>query len=188
MRIYRNIFDNIISLENLFSAWDEFKKGKWARPDVEVFERDLEPNLFTLHRELRNGTYRHGPYTGFFITDPKRRHVHKATVRDRVLHHAVFSVLNPIFEPTFIQNSFSCRIGKGNHKGVDVVSSMLRKESGNDRVACYVLKCDIWKFFDSIDHEVLISILSKRIQDEKTLQLLKELIKSYEMGAECERE
>ncbi len=190
MRIYRNFFDNITSLENLFSAWDEFKKGKRARADVEEFEPDLEPNLFELHRELRNGTYRHGPYTGFFFADPKRRHVHKATVRDRILHHAVFSILNPLFEPTFIPHSFSCRIGKGNHKGVEAVSTMLRKESKNDKVACYVLKCDIRKFFDNIDHETLISILSKRIRDERTVKLLRELIEGYktELAVVNERE
>ena len=119
---------------------------------------------------------------GFFISDPKRRHIHKATVRDRVAHHAVFNILNPIFEKTFIANSFSCRIGKGSHKGVEIVTDMIRKVSRNNSRPCYALKCDVQKFFDSIDHQILLSFLSERIQDEKMMRLIRELIGSYESG------
>jgi len=98
MKIYKNLFEDIISPENLFSAWDAFKSDKRNKPDVVRFEWQLEENIFVLHRELGNKTYKHGPYAGFYITDPKQRHIHKASVRDRVLHHAVFSIINPIFE------------------------------------------------------------------------------------------
>ena len=102
MKNYNNIFEKIISPENLFSAWDNFKYDKQKKKDVRKFEWELEQNIFQLHRELRGCTYKHGCYSSFFIQDPKQRHIHKADVRDRVLHHAVFSVLNPIFEETFI--------------------------------------------------------------------------------------
>lgn len=115
MKIYRDLFEKIISPENLFLAWDEFRKGKRRRRDIQVFEYRLEENIFRLHKELRNKTYKHKPYQAFFIQDPKQRHIHKAAVVDRVLHHAIFAVLRPIFEPIFIDNSFSCRIGKGIH-------------------------------------------------------------------------
>jgi retron-type reverse transcriptase len=191
MRIYANLFDKIICPENLFLAWDEFKKGKRSRPDVELFEHELEKNIFNLHHELRNMTYEHGEYKGFYIADPKLRHIHKALVRDRIFHHAVFSVLNSLFERSFIATSYSCRVGKGTHKGVKKVSEMLNQVSRNNTRTCYALKCDVRKFFDNIDHEILLSILSKRINDEKTIELLKKLIGSYESGGilrERERE
>ena len=170
----------MVNLENLFLAWDEFKKGKRSRPDVEHFEFNLETNIFKIYNELIQQTYKHSPYAGFFINDPKRRHIHKATVRDRIVHHAVFSILNPIFEKSFIATSYSCRIRKGSHKGVDMVAKMIRKISRNNSRPCYVLKCDIQKFFDSIDHQILLSILFKKIHDERTKWLLNELIESYE--------
>src|SRR3989344_5313469 len=105
MRIYRNIYTRIISPENLFRAWKVFKHDKRNKADVMEFEIHLEKEIFKLHRELQHQTYRHGSYTGFWIRDPKLRRIHKATVRDRVLHHVVFRILNPIFEPTFIANS-----------------------------------------------------------------------------------
>ena len=179
MKIYKNIFKDIISLENLFLAWDEFKKDKRHKVDVLEFEFKLEQNIFDLHRELNNLTYDHGSYTGFYITDPKLRHIHKATVKDRILHHAIYGVLTPIFEPTFIPNSFSCRKGKGSHKGVETLSKILRKVSRNNTRNCYALKCDIKKFFDSVDHCIFISILRKRIIDINAIWLLENIINSY---------
>jgi RNA-directed DNA polymerase len=175
-----NLFEQVISTENLFSAWDQFKKGKRGKEDVMRFEHDVEVHLFKLHSELKSKTYRHGGYSGFFIYDPKLRHVHKANVRDRVLHHAVFTVLNRVFEPTFIPTSFSCRIGKGTHKGFEWVENALCKESRNYTKACYALKCDVKKFFDTVDHHILLSILSKRVRDPHLVWLLREIIDSYE--------
>ena len=179
MKNYNNIFGKIISPENLFSAWDCFKSNKRKKADVQRFEWELEQNIFQLHRELRGGAYRHGGYSSFFIQDPKQRHIHKADVRDRVLHHAVFSVLNPIFEETFIFNSYSCRIGKGTHKGFSALESMIRKETKNYSNPCFVLKCDIKQFFGSVDHAMLKSILKRRIKDENAYWLLKEIIDSF---------
>ena len=180
MKTYTDIFERIISSENLFSAWDEFKSGKREKPDVQRFEWNLERNIFQLHRDLKSGAYRHGPYEGFYIKDPKQRHIHKATVRDRILHHAVFSVVNPIFEPTFIPTSFSCRVGYGTHKGVEVLEEIARKVSRNNTRPCFVLKCDVRKFFDSVSHEILLSIIKKRIKDVDALWLLEAIVKSYE--------
>ena len=170
------------SPEHLFAAWDVFKQDKRNKADVMEFEKNLEQNIFQLHRDLRNKTYKHGPYSGFYITDPKRRHIHKATVRDRVLHHAIFKVLNPIFEPGFIADSFSCRIGKGTHKGVERLAEMLRAVSRNSTRPCYVLKCDVRRFFDSIDHEILLAILGRRIKDPEVVRLLKEIVRSFVGG------
>ena len=109
MKTYKNLFNDIISTENLFSAWDKFKNGKRNKKDVRLFEWNLEENIFRLYRDLKNKTYKHGAYHSFNISDPKPRNIHKAQVRDRILHHAVFRILNPIFEPGFISASFSCR-------------------------------------------------------------------------------
>lgn len=189
MKVYKSIFRLIISPENLFLAWEMFKRDKRNKPDVMMFEKNLEQNIFRLHYDLRNKTYKHGPYTGFWIRDPKLRHIHKASVRDRVLHHAIFKVLNLIFEPTLIPTSYSCRIGKGTHKGMKKVAQMLREESQNGTKRVYALKCDIKKFFDSIDHDILLQILRKRIKDEDAMWLLREIIESYSNAvAERERE
>lgn len=179
MKIYKSIFDKIVALENLFLAWDKFKSDKQNKKDVLRFERYLEQNIFQLHRDLINKTYKHGAYKGFFIYDPKKRHIHKATVRDRILHHAVFNILNPIFEPTFIANSFSCRVNKGTHRGVEILAKITRQISKNYNQPCFVLKCDIKKFFDSISHGVLLEVIDRRIKDGDAMWLIKEIIESY---------
>jgi len=179
MKNYKDIFEKIISLENLFRSWTDFRSDKQKKPDVRRFEWRLEQNIFQLHRELRGRTYKHGAYSSFHIQDPKQRHIHKAEVRDRVFHHAIFSVLNPIFEQTFISDSFSCRIGKGTHKGVSALGKMIRKESKNYSKPCFILKCDIKKFFDSVDHEILLKILNKRIGDPDVRWLLKEIVEGF---------
>ncbi len=179
MKFYTDIFDEIISLENLFLAWEEFKKDKIKKRDVLEFEWNLEPNILKLHRDLKYHKFKHDVYTSFNICDPKQRKIHKATVRDRVLHHAIFRVLNLIFEPTFISHSFSCQIGKGNHRGVNILASFLNKASKNHRRTCFVLKCDIKKFFDSVDHKILLSIITKKIKDDNTIWLLREIIESF---------
>ncbi len=179
MRTYKDLFNKVINPETLFFAWEEFKKGKSRKLDVLLFEQELERNIFQLARDLRTKNYKHGGYTGFYVSDPKLRHIHKATVRDRILHHAIITVLNPVFERTFIANSFSCRVGKGSHKGVLCLRKMLYKESRNNTKVCYVLKCDVRKFFDSIDHEVLVSILRKKIIDQEMMNLLENIVESY---------
>jgi RNA-directed DNA polymerase len=177
-----DLFEQIISPENLFIAWDEFKRGKGSKPDVIAFEQDIERNIFDLSSDLREITYRHGPYSGFFICDPKLRHVHKALVRDRVVHHAVFKVLTSLFEPTFIETSFSCRIGKGSHKGFNWLEDALRAESHNYTKTCYALKCDVRKFFDTVDHHILLSMLRRRVRDKYLFHLIEEIVGSYESG------
>ncbi|HOF50144.1 MAG TPA: reverse transcriptase/maturase family protein [Candidatus Colwellbacteria bacterium] len=179
MKTYRNLFDQIISLENLFAAWEKFKSDKQGKDDVQLFEWQLEQNIFQLHRDLKARRYKHGLYTSFWIQDPKQRHIHKAAVRDRVLHHAIFAIINPLFEKSFISNSFSCRINKGTHKGIITLRDLTRKVSGNVRKPCFALKCDIKKFFETIDHYILFNILAKKIKDPDTMWLLREVIESF---------
>jgi|SRR3989344_1693357 len=172
-------YNNLISIENLFQAWDKFKKGKRKKIDVGFFELSLETNLFDLHEKLKSKTYTHGKYTSFNIYDPKFRHIHKAEVLDRIVHHAIVSVLDPIFDKTFIYNSYSCRINKGTHRAVKKLFKFIREASENYKHSCFVLKLDIKKFFESVDHNVLLSIIQGRIRDEDTLWLLKNILKSF---------
>lgn len=174
-----HIFEEVISLKNLFLAWSEFKHGKSKKIDVRQFEFYLEDNIFQLNSELKSQSYQHSRYTPFFICDPKLRKIHKATVKDRVLHHAVFRALYPIFDKTFIADSYSCRDYKGTHRAVNRLRKFALKVSQNNTKNCFVLQCDIKKFFDSIDHEILLVLLQKKIQDQKLLWLLNELINSF---------
>lgn len=178
-RIFRDIFHKIISIKNLFLSWDEFKKGKRNRIDVQEFGYNLEDNIFKLHQELKSKTYNHSYYTSFYIQDPKLRHIHKASVKDRVLHHAVFRILYPIFDPIFINDSYSCRINKGTHKAVNRLQKYARKTSKNNTQTCYILKCDIKRFFDSITHNILISLIKNKIKDKDTNWLIEKIIKSF---------
>lgn len=188
MKVFKNIFKKIIGLENLFASWEEFKKDKQNKKDVLAFEWNLEPNIINLYRDLNYHRYKHGVYTPFDLYDPKPRKVHKATVRDRILHHAVFRILNPIFEPTFISHSFSCQVGKGTHRGVNSLTDILIKISQNHHRGCFALKCDIKKFFASIDHQILLAMIKKRIKDEKSVWLIEEIVSSFYAGDEFERE
>jgi len=181
--MFVSLYKEITSTQNLFQAWKEFRKGKGNKKDVLEFEYNLEQNIFHLHRDLRDKKYEHGPYKSFYITDPKRRHIHKALVRDRVIHHAIYKTLYSIFNPTFIATSFSCRIGKGTHRGVTWLEKTTRKVSKNYTKPCFILKCDIRRFFDSVDHNVLIRILNKKIRDKETRCLLDKVVRGFSSGA-----
>lgn len=178
--ISHKIFDEIISLENLFSAWREFRRGKRKKAEVQQFEFNLEDNLFQLHRELEEKTYQSDPYDDFYIQDPKLRHIHKASVRDRVLHQAIFRVLYPIFDRSFIFNSYSSRLDKGMHAAVNRLEVFLRKLSKNSRKIVFALKCDISKFFDSIDRTILLGLIKRKITDSNSLWLIEKILKSFE--------
>ena len=173
------IFHQIISLENLFTAWREFRRGKRDKSDVGQFEFCLEDNIFALRELLINQIYSHGPYQQFLVRDPKLRQIHKASVRDRVLHQAVYRVLYQIFDPSFIFDSYSCRVKKGVHRGVWQLDNFTRKVSANYRHPAYVLKCDIRKFFDHVDHDILLSLLEKKVTDPKARWLIKIILNSF---------
>jgi len=183
------LFEQITSIDNLFASWKAFRSGKRAKFDVQRFERNLETELFALRDDLQAQRYRHGSYQPFTITDPKLRHIHKATVRDRILHHAFYRVLYPIFDSTYIYDSYSCRIGKGTHAAVRRLERFTWKVSQNYTRPCWVLKCDIRKFFDSVDHNRLLDLLFRRVTDERTRRLLNEIVGSYTVSQrERERE
>ncbi len=163
-------------------AWQEFRRGKRNKLDVQEFEFNLEDNLFELHQELKTKTYQHSHYTPFNICDPKPRRIHKAIVKDRVLHHAIFRILYPIFDKSFIYDSYSCRLNKGTHRAVRRLEKFAGKLSKNNSQNIFALKCDIRKFFDSVDQNILINLIKKKIQDENAVWLIEKIIKSFKSG------
>ncbi|MEK7638026.1 MAG: reverse transcriptase/maturase family protein [Patescibacteria group bacterium] len=175
-------FQHIISLENLLGAWKEFLGGKRARRDVQDFEHNLMDNVVMLHNDLIAKTYHHSPYEAFNISDPKPRSIHKASVRDRLLHHAVHRVLCHYFSRKFIADSFSCQLGKGTHRALNRFRAFGYRVSQNHTRTCWVLQCDIRKFFASIDHDILNDIIAKHIPDSDTLWLLSRIISSFFPG------
>jgi len=139
-------------------------------------------NILALYQELASKTYEHGGYKSFHIFDPKPRHIHKASVRDRLLHHAIYRKLYTFFDRTFITDSFSCRKNRGTHKALNGFKAFGQKVSRNNTKICWVLKGDIRKFFQNIDHEVLMNTLSQHIPDKNILWLLKKVIESFSPG------
>mgnify|MGYP001569563334 FL=1 len=154
-------------------------KGKRKKRDVQEFQLDLMAQIIQLHGELGGRSYQHGSYKPFNINDPKPRKIHKAPVRDRLLHHAIHRVLYPFFDRVFISDSFSCRLNKGTHKAMNCFRTFAYRVSRNNTRTCWVLKCDIRKFFENIDHDILIGILSRRIPDQGILWLLGQVIRSF---------
>ncbi len=160
-------------------AWKEFTRGKRKKADIQEFSLRLMDNIFSLHNDLISKIYQHGGYQAFNISDPKPRNIHKASVRDRLLHHALYRKLYSFFEKTFIADSFSCRNSKGTHKAINRFRSLAYIASKNNTKTCWVLKCDIRKFFSSIDHEILVKTLRQYIPDRDILRLLSEVISSF---------
>jgi retron-type reverse transcriptase len=175
-------FEDIISLDNLLKAWKEFLPGKRKRKDVQIFAARLMDNIFSLHRDLLYHNYCPGGYESFKISDPKPRHIHKAGVRDRLLHHAVYRKLYPFFDHTFIADSYSCRLDKGTHRAINKFQGYFLKVSRNNTRNCWVLKGDIRKFFASIDQNILLEILKKHVPDQDIISLLEKIIFSFDSG------
>ena len=172
-------YDDIISADNLLDAWKEFLKGKQKKKDVQAFEYNLIENVSTLRSDLASGAYRHGSYTHFKVSDPKPRDIHKACVCDRLVHHAIYRVLYPFFDRTFVNDSYSCRLWKGAHRAMNTFRRYAYRASKNHTKTLWVLKCDIRKFFASIDQQILLTILRRHISDERTIALLQNVIESF---------
>jgi retron-type reverse transcriptase len=164
-----NLWPQVVCWDNLLDSALRAAHGKKNRPDVARFLFQLEPNVCQLQRELEAGVYTPGGYRSFWIHDPKPRLISAAPFRDRVVHHALTRVLETVFEPRFTANSFASRKGFGQHKAL----SKARAAVGRYR---YVLKCDIRKYFPSIDHQILKDLLARAIKCKRTLDLAARII------------
>ena len=176
-KTYNNLYPDIYSFESLHAAYIRARRGKRDRREVQRFEQDLEGNLIQLQNELIWGMYQTGRYRQFVVNEPKERIVAALPFRDRILQHSLISVIEPLWDRRFIFDSYACPSGKGTHKGADRAEAMLRKvkrEYGH----AYVLKADISKFFYSIDHGVMKSLVRRRIRCRRTLKLIDGIIES----------
>lgn len=172
-----NIYGRIISFENLLASFYEFRRGKRYKEDVPEFEYNLERCLFQLIRELKKFVYKPLAPKVFRVYEPKPRFIQAACVRDRIVHHALVRVINPLFDPGFIYDSYACRKGKGTLNAVKRLEDFWRRESRNYSRKVYFLKADIRKYFDSIDHNVLLGIIRKKIDCPRTIWLIKKILK-----------
>jgi RNA-directed DNA polymerase len=179
MTIIIQPFDKIFSFESLFESWKEFNRGKKSKDDVALYTLKLIDNLKNLYNKLQEDKYHHDGYHHFKISDPKSRDIHKASVKDRIIHHALYRALYFHFDRTFIHDSYSCRIGKGTHKALIRFKEFSRKVSQNHTKTVWVLKCDIRKCFASIDQQILKNILTRHVECRRTFKVIDEVIDSF---------
>lgn len=177
MKTYRRLYPQVWAFDNLYAAYRAARKGKRGKPPAATFEFNQEANLILLQEELRAQTYRPGLYHSFFIKEPKRCLISAAPFRDRVVHHALCRVIEPLLERRFITDSYANRVGKGTHRALDRCTYFARRRR-------YVLQCDVRQFFPSIDHQMLRQILGRPIADEQVMWLIDRILGS---GAACSR-
>ncbi|MDG4597347.1 MAG: reverse transcriptase domain-containing protein [Candidatus Contendobacter sp.] len=164
-KVYRDLYPALTDFQNLLCAYRKAASGKRRQSQVAGFEFEREKHLLQLQRELRAKTYRPGPYQSFYIRDPKRRLVSAAPFRDRVVHHALCNIIEPLFERTFIGDSYANRVGKGTHRALDRAQAFARRYR-------YVLQCDVREFFPSVDHAGLRAVIARTIADPDVLWLI----------------
>ena len=190
MKTHKNLYGKVCHLDNLRQAFKKARKGKSKKEYVKEFEIDLEGNLLQLKKELENMTYEPGPLKIFVIRDPKTRVISASHFRDMVAHHALCSIIEPIFDTAFIHDSYASRKDKGTHAALRRFDGFKRKVSCNGRllrnakdsnmVIGHVLKADIKHYFPSVDHEVMMRIIRKRIKDKKLLWLIRKILDNHE--------
>ena len=171
MKTYKHLYPKVWNWDNLYVAYRRARKGKRGKAPVADFHFLLEDNLVQLQDELLTQTYRPGPYHSFYIHEPKRRLISAAPFRDRVVHHALCQIIEPIFECRFIHDSYANRVGKGTHRALDRCQYFARRYP-------YVLPCDVRQFFPNIDHAILRGILGRLIADEDAMWLIDRILES----------
>lgn len=169
MKKHKNLYEQICSFKNIDGACRKARAGKRSKSEVSLFEFNLEKEMLKIQQELIEESYTPGSYREFYITEPKKRKISAAPYRDRVVHHCLFNVIGPIFEKSFIYDTYANRKMKGTHKAILRAQKYARRYT-------YVLKCDIKKYFPSIDHRILIDELQKKIGCKKTMRLIEIII------------
>lgn len=171
MKTYKQLYPKIHTWENLEWAYRRARRGKRKYQPAADFEYAWESNLLRLQEELAGKSYRPGPYHSFYIHEPKKRLISAAPFRDRVVHHALCRLIEPIFERRFIADSYANRVGKGTHRALDRCTTFARRYR-------YALSCDIKQHFPSIDHAILYDSLAKHIACPDTLWLIDQILAS----------
>ena len=189
MKTYKNLYQDLCSFKNIKLAYKKARKGKSKKNYVLKFEKDLSKNLKHLQKELSNKTYKPKPLKEFILRDPKTRKICKSIFKDRIVHHAIINILEPIFDKRFIYDSFASRKGKGQHKAIKRFDEFKRKVSKNGKklkaikdenyVCGYCLKADIEKYFDTVSHKILINILRDKIKDNNLISLIEKILNNH---------
>ncbi|MBU0506627.1 Retron-type reverse transcriptase [bacterium] len=172
MRTFKNIFNEIISFQNLLKAAKLAQRAKRFKTATARFNFLLENELWKIQNELKNKSYEPGAYYNFKIYEPKERIISAAPYKDRVVHHAIHNILEPIFEPTFIFDSYATRKEKGSHAAINQFQRSSRKTQ-------FTLKCDIKKYFQNIHHGFLMKLIDKKIKCHDTTGLIEKILGSY---------
>jgi retron-type reverse transcriptase len=171
VKTYRHLYSQVWDFENLYRAYRAARRGKRSKESVAAFEHQQERELLALQDELISKSYRPGPYYGFYIQEPKRRLISAAPFRDRVAHHALCQVIEPIWERCFIHDSYANRVGKGTHRALDRAQEFASHYP-------YFLQCDVRQFFPSIDLAILRAEISRLIADRDVLWLCDQILAS----------
>ena len=171
-----NLFEQIYNLSNLILAWRKARKGKTKKKYVIEFEKDTLGNLLKLQKELENQTYKPKPLVTFVLRDPKTRVISKSDFGDRIIHHAICNIIEPIFDKIFIYDSCANRIGKGSLFASKRFELFKRKITNNLKAEAFYLKADIRHYFDEVNHEILVSIIERKIKDEKVIWLIRQIL------------
>lgn len=180
MKTYNISYSKIISVGNLYLAWKRAKRGKTKRPCVIEFNKKLIENILNLNKELENKTYSPKHLVTFILHDPKTRKISKSAFRDRIVHHAIVRVIEPIFDKTFIYDSCANRINKGGIFAIKRFDKFKRKVSKNNTRKCFVLKADIRHYFQTVSHEVLLKIIRRKISDENIIWLITKILDNFD--------
>lgn len=175
MRRHNNLYNKICNFKNLNLAFYKVAKGRRYYKDILLYKDDVEGNLLLLQKELYNKIYIPSPYRTFMLFEPKKRIIYVSPVKDRIVHHAVMNIIEPIWENLFIYDSYACRKGKGTHAGVKRTVEFLRR-SQQEWGKTYCLKCDIKSFFPSINHHIMFDVITRKIKCKSTLWLLNKII------------
>ena len=179
-----DLYDRLCSPENLELAFRKARKRKTLRPYVIEFESRLKENLEALRLELLFHTYRPRPLQSFILRDPKTRKISRSDFRDRVVHHALCNIIEPLFEKSFICDSYANGKGKGPLKALERFDIFKRKVSMNNTRACFVLKADVRRYFDTVDHKILLSLIKRKVKDKRVVWLVGTILSNHKSTAE----
>jgi len=184
--IMEDIYLKICDLENIYLAYLKARKCKRYKDEILKYAKNIEKRLLEIYYELKNKSYKHGEYYEFLVSDSKKRIIRAAPFKDRIVHHSLCNIIEPIFDKLFIFDSYACRKGKGLHKAIKRFKEFLRtiklKNGLENYDNIYCLKGDIVKYFDSVDKEVLFELIKRRIQDKDALKIIKTILDSYIKG------
>lgn len=179
MKTYKKLYENLCSYDNLLLAFKKARKRKSKKEYVREFEKDLEENLLLLRVELLLHAYKPKPLETFILRDPKTRKISKSDFHDRVVHHALCNILEPIFDKLFIYDSYANRKGKGTLKALQRFDYFKRKVTRNNTRKGFVLKADVYHYFENVNHNILINIIKRKIKDERIIWMIKQILNNF---------